>query len=96
MLLDWLDLPLDKRPTFLTLYFDRVDHQGHLSGPSSPQVNAGPGRDRPGHRAPSRRPAAAGPRQDANLVIVADHGMAATSPDRVVYVDDWGVSPGDA
>jgi predicted AlkP superfamily pyrophosphatase or phosphodiesterase len=28
-------------------------------------------------------------RRDVNLVIVSDHGMAALSPDRVIYLDDY-------
>ena len=37
--LAWLDLPPGQRPTFLTLYFDAVDHAGHGHGPDSPQVD---------------------------------------------------------
>ena len=33
--LAWLDLPADRRPSFLTLYFDAVDHAGHVHGPVS-------------------------------------------------------------
>ena len=38
--LAWLDLPPDRRPRFLTLYFDAVDHAGHKYGPGSPQEDA--------------------------------------------------------
>ena len=31
----WLELPLDKRPHFLTLYFSKVDSAGHRFGPDS-------------------------------------------------------------
>jgi hypothetical protein len=30
--LAWLDLPADQRPTFLTLYFDAVDHAATNTG----------------------------------------------------------------
>ena len=36
--LQWLKLPADKRPDFLTLYFDEPDHTGHQLGPDSPLV----------------------------------------------------------
>jgi hypothetical protein len=32
--LAWLDLPEDQRPSFLTLYFDKVDTAGHHEGPT--------------------------------------------------------------
>ena len=36
--LQWLDLPSDQRPTFLTLYFSDVDSAGHDFGPDSRAV----------------------------------------------------------
>jgi predicted AlkP superfamily pyrophosphatase or phosphodiesterase len=84
--LAWMDLPAEKRPQFVTLYFDDVDTFGHQYGPSSPEVNAAAG----------RVDAAIGRLVDglkargieANLVVVADHGMAQLSPDRRLVIDD--------
>jgi len=88
-LLGWLDLPLEARPTFLTLYSSVVDNAGHEYGPETPETDraiaqadsligllaAGlAGRDRTG---------------GVNLVIVADHGMVSTGPDRVVWLDEY-------
>ncbi len=85
-LLGWLDAPARARPEFLTLYFDIVDTAGHLHGPDSPEVNkaiatvdAAIGRLTAGLKARGL---------DADLIIVADHGMATTAPDRTVYLDD--------
>ncbi len=85
--LAWLDLPAAQRPDFLTLYFDRVDHAGHDHGPDSPEVDAAIaavdaalGELRDGL-------AARGLENSANLVIVSDHGMAATSPERIIVLD---------
>ena len=36
--LEWLDLPADQRPTFLTLYFSDIDSAGHDFGPESRAV----------------------------------------------------------
>ena len=36
--LNWLDLPVAERPTFLSLYFSDVDGAGHDSGPDSQAV----------------------------------------------------------
>ncbi|QHL90650.1 alkaline phosphatase family protein [Sphingomonas changnyeongensis] len=83
--LDWLRRPPAIRPGFITLYFDTVDTAGHEFGPDDPRTNAAiaaldrdiglliDGLARLGAR--------------ANLVIVADHGMAATSSARVIALD---------
>nr|MBA2304572.1 alkaline phosphatase family protein [Acidobacteriota bacterium] len=90
-LLHWLDLPAERRPTFLTLYSSGVDNAGHEYGPDTPETN----------RAIARVDSLIGllvtglagrRRSDVNLVIVSDHGMAPTSPKRVVWLDDY-VSP---
>ncbi|CAG8702439.1 16159_t:CDS:2 [Gigaspora margarita] len=38
-IMDWLDLPLDERPTFLAAYASQVDSAGHKFGPDSVGVN---------------------------------------------------------
>jgi predicted AlkP superfamily pyrophosphatase or phosphodiesterase len=84
--LSWLDLPAAERPGFLTLYFNLVDTNGHLFGPDTPQVN----------QAIGNTDAAIGRLLDglkargitANLIVVADHGMAATAPERTIVLDD--------
>ena len=85
-LLSWFDKPPAERPRFATLYFDVVDTAGHRSGPDSPGVNA----------AAAQVDAAIGRLEAglkargivANIVVVADHGMAATSDERRVFIDD--------
>jgi predicted AlkP superfamily pyrophosphatase or phosphodiesterase len=81
-LLAWLDET--PRPSFATLYFDTVDHDGHEFGPESPQVNAALA-DVDRHigrllKALQDRKIA------ANIVLVADHGMAAVSDDRRIML----------
>lgn len=87
-LLSWLDLPVDQRPKLETLYFDIVDTAGHRNGPDAPEtraaaasVDASMGRLIEGLKA-------RGLYDHTMLVVVSDHGMAATSPDRVVWIDD--------
>jgi predicted AlkP superfamily pyrophosphatase or phosphodiesterase len=75
--LAWLDLPPGQRPRFITLYFDAVDHAGHRAGPDSPQVDAAL---RETEAAMARLVAglkARGLFRRINLIVVADHGMAA-------------------
>jgi predicted AlkP superfamily pyrophosphatase or phosphodiesterase len=92
--LDWMDLPDGERPSLVTLYFEEVDLQGHRHGPSSPEAersveeaDALIGRLLDGL---SDR----GLSQEVNLMIVADHGMAATDPEKVVLLDEY-LDPGD-
>jgi predicted AlkP superfamily pyrophosphatase or phosphodiesterase len=88
LILSWLDRPPGERPTLLTLYFSDTDTAGHRHGPDSLEV---------------RQAAEAldgqlglllqGLRQrglaDAvNIIVVSDHGMAPTSPDRLIVLDD--------
>jgi predicted AlkP superfamily pyrophosphatase or phosphodiesterase len=87
-ILSWLDLPANQRPRFETLYFDIVDSAGHRHGPDAAEtrasvtsVDASIGRLVEGLKA-------RGLYDRTLLVLVSDHGMAATSPDRVVWIDD--------
>ena len=85
-LLSWLDLPPAKRPRLVTLYFDIVDTAGHEFGPDSREVNAAAATV---DRAIGRLTAGLKARGlAANIVVVADHGMAATAPERSIYIDD--------
>ncbi|MFZ6679312.1 alkaline phosphatase family protein [Undibacterium sp. Tian12W] len=84
-MLSWLDKPVADRPGFLTVYFDQVDHAGHDFGPDTKEVtDAAAGVDAAidhlmkGLRARNIK---------ANVVIVSDHGMAATSPERTILLD---------
>ena len=86
--LAWLDLPGDRRPDFATLYFDIVDTAGHHHGPAAAEtteavasVDASMGRLIEGLEA-------RGLSDRTTLVVVSDHGMAATSPERAIYLDD--------
>lgn len=83
--LDWLRRPAAIRPRLITLYFDLVDTAAHQNGPDDPKTMAAVAEaDRrlgqlvDGIRKLGLRP---------NLVIVADHGMAATSSERVIPID---------
>lgn len=84
--LDWVRRPAPIRPRFITLYFDAVDTAGHRYGPDSAEVNAALGQvdAQIGHLIAGLRAL----KQPADLIVVADHGMAATSADRVVMLHD--------
>lgn len=85
----WLALAADRRPRFLTLYLSGVDDAGHDHGPDSPQAAAAV-------RAADavigwlvERLERRGMRDAVNIVVVSDHGMAATSERRLVFFEDF-------
>lgn len=85
-LLAWIDET--PRPDFATLYFDTVDTAGHTYGPDAPETNqAATGVDQSIARLVEGL-RARGLWDATNLIVVADHGMAGTSPERVIYLDD--------
>jgi predicted AlkP superfamily pyrophosphatase or phosphodiesterase len=86
-LLAWLDLPAAQRPSFLTLYFDAVDHAGHKYGPDSPQVN-----DALRHVDAALARLVQGLKQRhlfqrMNIIVLADHGMAGVPLANSVVID---------
>jgi predicted AlkP superfamily pyrophosphatase or phosphodiesterase len=87
-LLEWLALPEIERPKFYTLYLDAVDVASHTYGPDSSETAAA------AHEVDGALAqlldglAKLGLRDTANIVVVSDHGMSETSPDRVVFFDD--------
>ncbi|MGI9104400.1 MAG: ectonucleotide pyrophosphatase/phosphodiesterase [Terriglobales bacterium] len=87
--LSWLDLPPADRPTFLTLYFEDVDEAGHHEGPDSPQLAEAMERVDTAIGLLLRGLQSRGILNQVNILVVSDHGMAACSRDRRVYLDDY-------
>lgn len=87
-ILQWLDLPAAQRPRFLTLYFEQVDHFGHIDGPDSPEVDASMVAIDAAlaHLVDGLKQRGLFDRVD--LVIVSDHGEAATHADLRSWLDD--------
>ncbi|KAH9266853.1 hypothetical protein BASA84_000915 [Batrachochytrium salamandrivorans] len=86
--LEWIDLPQQERPLFISLYFAEIDSAGHTYGVYSKEVNAA--LQKIDHaigelflKLQKRRI-----ENLINLVIVSDHGMADSSEDRVIYLGD--------
>ncbi|QDH69548.1 alkaline phosphatase family protein [Marilutibacter alkalisoli] len=92
--LGWLSEPEATRPRIATLYFENVDKYGHENGPDSSETRA----------AIREADAAIGRLLDGlqarglldriNLIVVSDHGMAATTAEQAVAIEDI-VSPSD-
>jgi len=86
---NWLEMPDQERPGFISVYFSDVDYTGHDQGPNGADlgeavrnIDSYIGRllDGLDNR---------GLFDKVNLVLVADHGMAELSMDRVVILDDY-------
>jgi Type I phosphodiesterase / nucleotide pyrophosphatase len=86
--LDWLALPDAERPSLVTLYFQEVDHVGHVSGPDSQEVL----------EAATHLDAALGQllagitrlglSDRTDIVVVSDHGMTKHTDDMMIVLDD--------
>lgn len=84
-ILDWLRRPAAIRPQFLTLYFNTVDDAGHDFGPDDARTTEAVAKADSQIGLLIDGLAQLG--QPANLIIVSDHGMAATSSERVIALD---------
>lgn len=91
--IDWLRRPAAIRPRFATLYFEAVDTAGHQFGPDDARTTAAVAQVDAQIGTLVAGLAELG--QPANLVIVSDHGMAATSSTRTIALDAI-VPPTDA
>jgi predicted AlkP superfamily pyrophosphatase or phosphodiesterase len=76
-----------ERPSFLTLYFDEVDHAGHTFGPDTPQVDDAL---RSTDAAMARLVQELRKRNlldRINIIVLADHGMATVPAKNSVMLD---------
>lgn len=91
-LLAWIDVPAAERPRFLTLYFSDVDSAGHEFGPDAPETDRAIAMvDRQIGRLVERLEDLG---VEANIIVVADHGMAELDETRQIALND--ILDGDA
>jgi predicted AlkP superfamily pyrophosphatase or phosphodiesterase len=81
---NWLNLPAEDRPHFITFYFPQVDHAGHMYGPDAPET---------GHEVHfvdsavnelTKAVKATG--LDVNFIFVSDHGMTNVDQDHPIGI----------
>lgn len=87
-ILSWLDMPLSDRPQFIAAYVPNIDAVGHKFGPNTTQTDdvirqVDAMLSDLLHGLDARNLT-----DIINIVIVSDHGMASTSNDRLIYLDD--------
>ena len=87
--LSWLDLPEAERPSFLTLYFEKVDTAGHHEGPDSPALDQALGEIDAAIAQLTQGLAQRHLADKVDLIIVADHGMTQLAPERTLFIDDY-------
>ena len=86
--LDWIDLPEEKRPEFITLYFDATDSYGHKFGPDSKENNEAIknldkmlGKLLNGLK--ERKIL-----EQTNIIVLSDHGMTNIYDDKIINIDE--------
>lgn len=87
--LDWLNMPEETRPRFITLYFSVVDSEGHWKGPKPAEL-----RDEIEDVDNALAILVQGIKNQGkenlvNLMVVSDHGMAQMSRDSIIFLDDY-------
>ncbi|WWC60675.1 uncharacterized protein I303_103250 [Kwoniella dejecticola CBS 10117] len=84
----YLDHPISERPEFIASYFPEIDQAGHKGGPNSKGVNDTLKLcdDMLGELFEAIQERNLG--NVIDVIIVSDHGMAETSNDRMIYLDD--------
>lgn len=87
--LSWLDLPKEKRPTMITLYFSDTDDTGHGFSPDAEETRYAALKidgylkrlmDGLKQRKIDKK---------VNLIIVSDHGMATVDLRKATFLDDY-------
>jgi predicted AlkP superfamily pyrophosphatase or phosphodiesterase/broad specificity phosphatase PhoE len=92
--LAWLDLPPEKRPRLITLYFDEPDRSGHAFGPASREAAAAVAHDDALVARLRDGIAARGLASAVDWIVVSDHGMTATDPAKTIVLADF-IDPAD-
>lgn len=86
--LAWLAMPPDSAPAIITLYFSDTDDAGHRYGPMAPQTDSAIARVDSAVGAVVDGIARLGLADVVNVLVVADHGMAPSSSERLIVLDD--------
>ena len=87
--LAWLVADHNNPPAVLTLYYSDVDHAGHDYGPDMPQVDSAVARVDSMIGRLIGGLSRLGLASSVNVIVVSDHGMSATSPERLIVLDDY-------
>ncbi|HID39867.1 MAG TPA: alkaline phosphatase family protein [Calditrichaeota bacterium] len=84
----WLQLPRDKRPQLIFLYFSDVDTYGHRSGPDGASLNKAVAKVDSSIGYLRSRLNEIGMKDSINIIVVSDHGMTSTEGKKVIALSD--------
>ncbi len=86
--INWLNLPYEERPHFITLYFDDTDTYGHKFGTNSSELNEAIMRLDTIAAKLMKGLADIGMKDSVNVIFLADHGMTDVSEEKVVNIEN--------
>jgi ectonucleotide pyrophosphatase/phosphodiesterase family member 5 len=86
-IIDWLALPQDTRPQFITAYFSATDDYGHKYGPNSLEVNYAIAKEDSVLGYLFQRLNKIKMMDSINVIVVSDHGMTEIGLDRVINIE---------
>jgi len=82
----WLSLPFEKRPRFVTLYFEETDSRGHTFGPNSPQVDTAIMICDQIFGYLLQRLSVLPIKDSIDIIVVSDHGMTEVKTDKILNI----------
>ncbi|MCK5457916.1 MAG: alkaline phosphatase family protein, partial [Melioribacteraceae bacterium] len=85
--IDWLQLPYNERPHFITLYFHDTDSYGHDFGPNSPEIDQSIQRLDSLVGYINKQLANIGMVDSVNIIYVSDHGMTEIDTSRIINIE---------
>jgi len=85
--INWLKLPKEKRPHFITLYFEDTDNTGHDFGPDSKEVNESIIRLDNIVKYLDESLKSINFRDSINIIILSDHGMTSTPKEKIINIE---------
>ena len=86
---EWLALPKDQRPHFMTLYFESPDKEGHAYGPMSIETRKAVQQVDHYIGMLMSRISDLNLSDEIHVLVTSDHGMCQLSRDRVIFLDDY-------
>lgn len=86
--LKYFDLSSSDIPSFMTLYFEDPDHQGHQVGPDDPLITEAVANIDEMIGKLIRGLEERGVFEDVTVIMVGDHGMVGTCDKKLIFLDD--------
>ncbi|HPP39321.1 MAG TPA: ectonucleotide pyrophosphatase/phosphodiesterase [Candidatus Kapabacteria bacterium] len=87
-IIEWLKLPYNERPHFITLYFHDTDSEGHKHGTNSPQIDSTIAVLDSLIGVIRQRIELIGMKDSVNIIILSDHGMTNIREDGIINIKE--------